>query len=83
MLVFGSSAMQLSTPDSDIDLTLYLPSRERLTRKLKARKLAREPVSFGHAETYFAGSLKRSVRGVTPPTRTVTLRLPVHDYCTQ
>lgn len=35
MLVFGSSAMQLSTPESDIDLTLYLPSREKLTRELK------------------------------------------------
>ncbi|CAM9151743.1 unnamed protein product [Ectocarpus fasciculatus] len=35
VLVFGSSAMNLSTPESDIDLTLYLPSRVELMQELK------------------------------------------------
>ncbi|CAM9192101.1 unnamed protein product [Pylaiella littoralis] len=33
--VFGSSAMQLSVPDSDIDLTIHLPSRAKLVQELK------------------------------------------------
>ncbi|CAN0024123.1 unnamed protein product, partial [Ectocarpus sp. 6 AP-2014] len=36
VLVFGSSAMSLSTPESDIDLTLYLPSRVELIQELKS-----------------------------------------------
>lgn len=36
-MVFGSSAMNLSTPESDIDLTLYLPSRVELMQELKVR----------------------------------------------
>lgn len=37
VLVFGSSAMSLSTPESDIDLTLYLPTRVELMQELKVR----------------------------------------------
>lgn len=36
-MVFGSSAGQLSLPDSDIDLTLHLPSRALLIDELKVK----------------------------------------------
>lgn len=35
MLVFGSAASTLSVPESDIDLTLHLPSRVKLVQELK------------------------------------------------
>lgn len=35
VLVFGSAASTLSVPESDIDLTLHLPSRARLVQELK------------------------------------------------
>ncbi|CAN0436985.1 unnamed protein product, partial [Hapterophycus canaliculatus] len=38
VFVFGSSAMNLCIPESDIDLTLHLPSRMKLLQELKVRK---------------------------------------------
>lgn len=35
VLVFGSSAGQLATPESDIDLTVCLPTRAKLIHELK------------------------------------------------
>ena len=47
VLVFGSSASKLSVPESDIDLTLHLPSRIRLIQELKVSKQSRNHPSCG------------------------------------
>lgn len=45
MLVFGSSAGQLATPDSDIDLTVCLPTRAKLIQELKVCQTNRGTIS--------------------------------------
>lgn len=47
VLVFGSSAGQLASPESDIDITLHLPSRLKLIQELKVTTTS--AVSFGPA----------------------------------
>lgn len=61
VLVFGSAASTLSVPESDIDLTLHLPSRIQLVQELKVRK---------HQPTYITavfGIHPRSPRSITFP----------------
>lgn len=46
VLVFGSSAGQLATPESDIDLTVCLPTRAKLIQELKVCRMNREIIRF-------------------------------------